>query len=222
MSAISRRMRKTGFSRPPLHGVLGGLSAMLGDFDRARNLHARARAIYVELGLLFRLAFTSSLLGADIEQLAGQPAEAVSILRQAYGDVERMGAMSPTATMAAFLADALSQDGKHEDADELARFSEGHAPANDIVTQVLWRLARARALAEQGNTDAEELARHAAAVARNTDYPDLKARAFTCLAQVLGPGEERSSLLAEAREVWQRKGNVAAVARLPIGTAHPA
>jgi len=92
-------------------GVLGGLSAMQGDFDRARSLQARARAIYEDLGLRFRLAFTSSLLGADIERFAGRTDEAVSILRHAYEDVRHMGIMSTEATMAAFLADALSQDG---------------------------------------------------------------------------------------------------------------
>ena len=131
-----------------------------------------------------------------------------------------MGAMSLTATMAAFLADALSQDGTHDEADELARFSEEHAPASDIVTQVLLRTARARSLPE--SAEAERLAREAAALARETDYPDLKARSFTCLAQVIGPGDEQSSLIAEARGVWEQKGNVAAVARLPAGSPHPA
>ena len=203
-------------------GILGGLNAMLGDFDRARSLQARARAIYEDLGLRFRLAVVSSLLSADIEQLAGRPGEAVSILRHAYESVHQMGATSSTATMAAFLADALSLDGKHEEADKAARYSEEHAPASDLVTQVLWRMARARALAEQENVAAEELARHAVALARDTDYPELKARALTCLAQVVGPGDEQTSLLAGAREAWKRKGNVAAVARLPIGSVHPA
>ena len=203
-------------------GVLGGLSAMQGDFDRARSLQARARAIYEELGLRFRLAAISSLLSADIELFAGQPGEAVSILRHAYEAVREMGEASFTATITAFLADALSQDGKHEEADEAARFSEEHAPASDIVTQVLWRMARARALAEQDGAEAEDLARQAAALARDTDYPDLKARSFTCLAQVIGSGDEQSSLIAEARDVWEQKGNVAAVARLPIGSVNPA
>jgi hypothetical protein len=123
--------------------------------------------------------------------------------------------------MAAFLADALSQDGKHEQAEEAARFSEEHAPASDIVTQVLWRMARARALAEQDSAAAEVLARHARGLARDTDYPDLKARTLTCLAQVIGPGDEQSSLFAEAREVWERKGNVSAVARLPAPSPAP-
>jgi predicted ATPase/class 3 adenylate cyclase len=203
-------------------GVLGGLSAMLGDFDRARSLQATARAIYEDLGLRIRLVVTSSLLGADIEQFAGQPGEALAILRRAYADVERMGAMSVTATMAAFLADALSQDGEYEQADELARFSEQHAPASDIVTQVLWRTARARALVERQGAEAEALARHAAALARETDYPDLKARSLTCLGQVVGPGDEQATLFAEAREAWERKGNVSALARLPFGSVHPA
>jgi hypothetical protein len=133
-----------------------------------------------------------------------------------------MGATSTTATMAAFLADALSQDGKHEEADEAARYSEEHAPASDIVTQVLWRTARARALAEHERASAEELARQAAALARDTDYPDLQTRTLTCLADVIGPGDEQSSLVAEAREAWERKGNVAALARLPVVSAHPA
>jgi len=202
-------------------GILGGLYAMLGDFERARSLQARARAIYTELGAHFRLAVTSSLLGADIEQFAGRPDEAISILRTAYEDVRQMGVKSATATMAAFLADALSQDGKHEEADEAARFSED-APASDIVTHVLWRTARARALLDHRSAEAEELARHAAALARETDYPDIKARAFTCLAQVVETGAEQSSLLAQAREAWDQKGNVAALARLPIGSARPA
>jgi len=116
----------------------------------------------------------------------------------------------------------LSQDGKYEEADEAARFSEEHAPASDIVTQVLWRMARARALAYPDSGTAEELARHASALARDTDYPDLQTRTLTCLAQVIGPGDEQSSLIAEARDVWERKGNVAAMARLPIGSVNPA
>jgi tetratricopeptide (TPR) repeat protein len=202
-------------------GILGGLNAMLGDFERARSLQARARAIYEALGARFRLAVTSSLLGADIEEFAGRPDEAISILRRAYEDVREMGVKSATATMAAFLADALSQEGRHDEADEAVKFSKD-APESDIVTHVLWRTARARALVDDQSAEAEELARHAAALARETDYPDIKARAFACLAQVMGAGDEQSALLAEARGAWEEKGNVAAVARLPVGSVHPA
>jgi len=202
-------------------GVLAGLRAMQGDFERARRLNAQARATYEELGLLFRLANVSSLLAAEIEELAGQPGEAVAILRHAFEMVREMGATSTTATIAAFLADALCLDGKHEEAGEAARFSEEHAPASDVVTQVLWRAARARAVRAVEPETAQALAREAVAAALQTDYPDLEGRALSSLAEVLGPADEQSSLLAQAREIYERKGNVAAVARLPAPSAAP-
>src|SRR5262249_6840246 len=150
--------------------VLGGLNAMLGDFERARSLQARAQGIYEDLGMRIRMVI-SSLLAADIEQFAGQSGDAVAILRRAYADAQEVGAVSVPATRSPSLADALSRDGQHGEAEELAKFSEEHAPASDIVTQVLWRTAKARGLWEQRSPEADELARYAAALARDTDYP---------------------------------------------------
>ncbi|MEP6909913.1 MAG: AAA family ATPase, partial [Actinomycetota bacterium] len=189
-------------------GVLAGLTAMRGDFDEARRLQARAREIHEELGQRFRIA-ARSLVGAEIEQLAGQPDEAVTILRWAHEALREMGATSIMSTTAAFLADALCLDGKHEEADEVSRISEEHAAAADVVTQVLWRTARARA------TGNEALAREALEMAKATDYPDLEARSLIALAEVVGPGEEASVLLDDARTLYERKGNVAAAAKLP-------
>ena len=201
--------------------VLAGLRAMQGHFDQARALNGRARAIYEDLGLRFRLVNVSSLLAAEIEELAGQPGEAVSILRHAFETLRGMGAMSATATIAAFLADELCLDGKLEEAEEAARFADDHAPESDVVTQVLWRTARARAIAAEDPERSETLAREALAAARETDYPDLEGVALRSLAEVLGPGGEQASLLAEARGVYERKGNVAAAARLPTPSSAP-
>jgi class 3 adenylate cyclase/tetratricopeptide (TPR) repeat protein len=194
--------------------VLAGLRAMQGDIDRARSLNAQARSIYEELGLRFRLVSVFSIIAGEIEKLAGQPGEAVSILRHAFETGREMGATSAAATMAAFLADALCLDGKLDEAEEAASFSEEHAPASDVVTQVLWRTARARALAAEDPETAVTLARKAVATAHETDYPDLEARALNALAQVLGRGDEQASLIAEARNLYVQKGNVAAAARL--------
>ena len=202
-------------------GVLAGLRAMQGDFDLARSLNAHARSIYEDLGLHFRLVGVSSLLAAEIEELAGQPGEAVSILRDSFETVREMGATSTTATLAAFLADALCLDGELEEAEVAARFSEEHAPESDVVTQVLWRTARARAIAAGDGAGAETLAREAVAAARETDFPDLEAGALSALARVLAPGDEQASLLAAARELYERKGNVAAAARLPAPSSAP-
>jgi len=202
--------------------VLAGLRAMQGDFDEARSMYSQARSIHEELGRHFRVATVASLIAAEIEQLADQPDEAVSILRWSFDTVRQMGAMSATATIAGFFADTLSVAGRRTEALEISSFAEQHAPESDVVVQVLWRMARARPLAEQDPTAAGDLARDALARARDTDWPDLQARALVCLAHVIGPGDEQSSSFAEAREVWERKGNVAAVARLPIGSVHPA
>jgi class 3 adenylate cyclase/tetratricopeptide (TPR) repeat protein len=199
--------------------VLAGLRAMQGDFDEARSMYSRARAIHEELGRHFRIATVASLIGADIEQLAGQQGEAVAVLQWAYDTVREMGAMSATATLAGFLAEALAVDGRNAEAIEISEFADEHAPPSDVVTQALWRMARARGLAEKDPAAAEELAQRALALTRETDYPDLEGRALTCLAHVTGPGAEQAGLLAEARSLYEAKGNYAAVARLPASSA---
>ena len=100
-------------------------------------------------------------------------------------------------------------------------FAEEHAPPSDIVTQALWRMARARGVVEDNRPAAEDLAREALALARETDYPDLEARALTCVAHVTGPSAEQAALLAEARSLYEAKGNVAAAARLPTSSPAP-
>ena len=92
--------------------VLAGLRAMQGDFDEARSMYSQARSVHEELGRHFRVATVASLIAAEIEQLADQPEEAVSILRWSYDTVREMGAMSATATIAGFFADALSVAGR--------------------------------------------------------------------------------------------------------------
>jgi predicted ATPase len=201
--------------------VLAGLRAMQCEFEEARSLYSQARAIHEELGRRFRVATVGSMLAAEIEQLAGQTGEAVSILSWAYDTVREMGAMSATATVAAFLADALSLDGRNADAVELSEFAEEHAPDSDVVTQVLWRMARARALSEEDSEAAGRLARDALTLARETDYPDLEARALACVAHATGPGDEQASLLGDAKRLYEAKGNDAAVARLPAPSPAP-
>jgi class 3 adenylate cyclase/tetratricopeptide (TPR) repeat protein len=182
-------------------GAMAGLQAMRGDFDRASRLQADARALYEELGQRFRLALWS-LVTAEIEALAGRQGEAAAILRGAYDELEDMGWTSVMSTMGAFLADALAPDS--EEALRYSRLSEKLAADEDIVTQVMWRVARARA------TGDDDLARQAVRLAEPTDYPDLKARAYLALAQVAADSSYRQRAVAE----YERKGNVAAIARL--------
>jgi predicted ATPase/class 3 adenylate cyclase len=177
-------------------GWLAGLRAMEGDFEQARRLEAQARNLYEELGQRFRIAVRSHV-AAEIAALAGRQEEATAILRWAYGEFQEMGITSVRSTMAAFLADALANQGSHDEALVYAKMSEESATAVDVVTQVMWRVARAKA---SGDGD---LAHQAVDLAMPTDYPDLRARAL------LAAGD-RDGAIAE----YEAKGNTAAIARL--------
>jgi class 3 adenylate cyclase/tetratricopeptide (TPR) repeat protein len=184
-------------------GAIAGLTAMRGDFEEARNLQAAARALHEELGQRFRIA-ARSFVGADIETLAGRPHEATTILRWAFDELQDMGILSVMSTMAAFLADSLASEGDDSEALRYSQLSREHAAAEDIVTQAMWRLARAKAAREP------DLAREAVRLVEATDYPDLKARALLATWQVAGDSDARQRAVAE----YDRKGNVAAIARL--------
>ncbi|MGH3063045.1 MAG: AAA family ATPase, partial [Gaiellaceae bacterium] len=90
---LLRDVPPTRSLRASVIGVLAGLRAMQGDFDEARQLHDEAREIWQELGHRFRIAMRS-LMAADIELLAGRPAEATRVLRWAHGELTAMGAQS--------------------------------------------------------------------------------------------------------------------------------
>jgi tetratricopeptide (TPR) repeat protein len=177
--------------------LTAGLFAMRGDFAKARRLQGEARVLYEELGQRFRVATIRALIAAEIEALAGRPSETVSILRWAHDQLNEMGITSVTSTMAAFLADALADQGLHDEALDFAARSEASATAADVVTQVMWRVARSKA---QGDS---QLATEAHRLAGTTDYPDLKARAQVAVGDI-----------EEARRIYEAKGNLAAVERL--------
>ncbi|MDQ3778269.1 MAG: adenylate/guanylate cyclase domain-containing protein, partial [Actinomycetota bacterium] len=176
--------------------TLAGLTAMRGDFDEARRLQDRAREVYEELGMRFRIGIRS-LLAAEIELLAGRPEEAVKILRWAMDSLREMGVTSATSTLAAFLADALASASFRDEAIHYADVARETSADVDVVNQVLWRVAKAKASGDA------TLAAEALELAAPTDYPDLKARALIA-----------TGATAEAVRVYERKGNVAAVERL--------
>jgi class 3 adenylate cyclase/predicted ATPase len=177
--------------------LIAGLCAMQGDFEEARRLQGEARVLYEELGQRFRIATIRALVAAEIESLAGRPSEAVSILRWAYDELSKMGAASVMSTMAAFLADALCAAGDLSEARGFAETAEQLGSTEDLVTQVMARIARSRIEGDQ------QLAEVAVRLAQTTDYPDLKARALAAAGEI-----------DEARGIYEAKGNLAAVARL--------
>jgi tetratricopeptide (TPR) repeat protein len=86
-----------------------------------------------------------------------------------------------------------------------------------VLSQALWRTARAKILARRGElARAEAFAREAVAFAEPTDLLGTRADALVDLAEVLalaGRREESLAALRDAAALYERKGDVTSLAR---------
>jgi hypothetical protein len=194
---------------------------MRGRFDVARARAARGRAILDELGRPLSLVMAHADSGT-VELLAGDPAAAVEHFRWGYDRLRGLGERGMLPTLAALLANALADAGAADEALETAAVSEQGTVADDVLTQVLWRTARAKALVRQGDAKAAEpLAREAAELAATTDDVNLQADAHATLAEVLRAArpEQAAAAMRRALALYECKGNVAALERLQVLSA---
>ena len=190
-----------------VRSALGGLVAMGGAFDAARDHLGRARAIYDELGLRLAAAGLTQIAG-PVELLAGNAEAAEQMLREGYQILEPVGAVG---FQAALLAEAVAARGDLDEARILARVARDNAGA-DVTSQVSWRCAAARVEADEG----VELAREAVAIAAETDILTLHADACATLANVLLAADETVAAAAATRaalKLYERKGNVVGAER---------
>jgi len=184
---------------------LAGLVAMQGDFRRARVLYGQAGAVYEKLGLrLPRVGWT--VVVASVELLAGEPGKAVEALRTGYRVLDAGGYDSLRAYQAALLAFLLAGEGRAAEAQLFVRVCEQASSPRDRDTAA--RLRAAQALLVSDRNDAERLAREAVDTADQTDDLNLRATLRLALARVAADPAEA----AEARRLFEAKGNVAAAA----------
>ena len=191
---------------------LAGLHAMEGRFDEARALIAAANAALEELGQT--LASAVSHHAAVVEMLAGDPAAAEGLLRKGYAALEQMGERPVLSTTAAFLGQALLAQGLDEEAGRFADLSAEHAPADDMLSQGMWRAVMASVLGVRGElAEAERLAREGIEYTARTDDTSQIAEAHAVLGHVLARrGETRAAHeeLSEALRLYELKGNLVA------------
>jgi class 3 adenylate cyclase/tetratricopeptide (TPR) repeat protein len=189
---------------------LGGLNAMCGEFETARALIARARAISDELG--FRVWVAGfSLIAGDIEMLADDPRAAEAELRSGYEELEKMGDRGLLSRVAAELARALYAQARYSDAERYATTSKELAGNADIASQISWRAIHGKVLARRSEFEAAEtLCREAVHVAEQTDGLNSRARAFMDLAEVLDladRADEGVPVVQRAIHLFDRKRN---------------
>jgi class 3 adenylate cyclase/tetratricopeptide (TPR) repeat protein len=222
-------LEDTSISRWGGMGFMDALAvheAMLGDFDAARELVERVRAMTEDLGLARGLPFVlRAEHGWIVETLAGDPDAAEREIRVAYEALEQMGEKGLLSTQAARLAQSLYAQQRYVEAEDYAKISEQAGASDDIVTQMLWRQVRAKTQARRGHVeDAEGLARDAVALAEPTDALDMRADGLVDLAEVLrliGRTDETTGVLEGAVRLYEQKGDVVSAARARSVLANP-
>jgi DNA-binding SARP family transcriptional activator len=174
-------------------GYLGGLLAMVGDWDESDALLGRAREIHTDLGRRPSLTRTCAPLEARSARLRGEDERAAEILRAACAELIAEDASFYVATLAAELADMLVDLGDRDDAERWAALAARHLQQDDLAGRISVEIARVRLAGAGGN----ELV----ALADRTDNLNARARARL----VAGDAEG-------ARELYLQKGNAVAAA----------
>jgi tetratricopeptide (TPR) repeat protein len=184
--------------------------AMLGEAGEARALIAEARTIRAEFGLPDTGAAAAS---AAVETLAGNAAAAEREYRTAERLYEETGSVGQASNKTLELALLLCLQGRDEEALELTDLVEDWTTSDELDIQVLWRRARAKALAGVGGDidEAERLSREAVELASATDDLNLHGDALTDLAEILSVCDRSGEAVAaieEALRLYERKGNL--------------
>lgn len=192
------------------------LRAMNGEFDQARALYRRGRALVQDLGDAVQAAATGNAL-ARIELLAGDLAGAEREVCADYEFLVRIGEGYLLSTMAALLARIVRDQGRDAQALNLSRVAEEAAAADDVDAQILWRSVRAPIVARSGDlVEAEVLARTALELANGTEDPISQADTLSDLAEVLhlaGRTDEACRAAHDASARYLAKGDVVSAAR---------
>ena len=185
--------------------------AMLGDLDVARERHRRAKAIHTELGRSV-ISASTSIEGSRIEMLGGDIAAAEALLRADDAELAKLGERYFRSTVAGLLANALEIQGKTKEAEAYVTLTLDLADQDDVISQVLARIVRAKLDARLGLADAATTAAtDAIELADTTADIDFQGEVHADVGSVL----QRLGRPAEAREQWdlalqryERKGNV--------------
>ena len=139
------------------------------------------------------------------------------MLLPAYDRLKEMGEKSHFSSISQRLSQAVYEQGRYAEAEQLTHECEQAARPNDVHTQIGWRTIRAKTLARRGqHHEAEALARDALAYAATSDFLLAHADAADGLAEVLELEERGSDAIKAARlalDLHERKGNILAADR---------
>jgi tetratricopeptide (TPR) repeat protein len=185
---------------------------MLGRIDEARALLGELRNEIAERGGAKTVLAAIGTYGLDIERLAGDPGAAVAAGEESYRLREELGRWSELSTTAGALGLAYCDLGRLDEAEQWAARAEELGAPEDAITQMLWRLARARVLARRGeHAEAERLAGEAVEIGDRTEDLSSQAEARADLGEVLaiaGRSKDAARVVEEALARFEAKENL--------------
>jgi len=190
--------------------------SLVGRREEAHDLFDEGLRLASELGNEWRSAsirtyYASALL------LEGEPATAEAIVRPAVEALQRMGEKGMMSTAVGLLAQALSDQGKHDEAMFASLRSEEACAEDDVASLLLWHGARAKVLAARGEfAVAERLGREGVGIAAGSDLLPLCAAMHHDLAVILeasGNPREAVEEMGRALQLFERKGADVAASR---------
>jgi tetratricopeptide (TPR) repeat protein len=194
-----------------IESTLSVLTAMSGDFDEARRLYRHSQAVLTEMSGGID-AMSGSFDSSRVELLAGNIDAAFAELTRDYDALEAINESFFRSSVAARLATVTAQRGDLEAASHFASVAQELGEADDLDTQVGWRIARARIAAASGDAEtAKALAAEAVDLASATTDGLLRTDALSGQADVLdaiGDRESAGPPLREALELYEAKGDV--------------
>ena len=190
------------------------LLTMLARFEEADRIAHEAGERYRELTGDDRVDHYFGQIAAT----AGRHEDAAAHLHRYCDLAEARGLRSHLSTYAPLLGRSLCKLGRHDEAEPLARLGRELGDEQDAATQALWRQVQALVHAHRGqHTQAEQLAREAAAISERTDALNWQGDALCDLAEVLhaaGRSDEAAAALAQALERYEQKNNLAMSAQV--------
>jgi tetratricopeptide (TPR) repeat protein len=189
--------------------ALAQLYARAGDFDRARSLYGGVREQLADGRA--GVAVVPSLAAAVVEILAGDPAAAERELQIDHDVLTAVGERSQLPTVDAFLARALLEQGRADEAavraEQVKRMAMDDTDAQAICAGVLAGVAAAR-----GHTaEAVAFAQEAVALRREEQSPVDLVDALGQLAKALvfaGRYDEAKRTVSEGLSLADEKGDV--------------
>ncbi len=201
---------------------LACLLAMKGDHHGAAELVATSDEVNASIGP--HLHGAAPHREAFVATLRDDHDDAERRLRIGIEKLRSIGDHGLLSTNAAMLAHVVLAQGDVSGAMTLSETSEREAAPDDVITQVVWRTARAKALAQRGDgDDAEPYARAAIAAAERTDcllyHGDALLDAARTYALLDNRSAEATRFLTQAEAVYQRKEHLIGVQRCADWTA---